>query len=252
MHLERLITLLEVIAAAGRPISVAQIHKATDLPKPSCYRLVNSLLEQGLIDEPSGDGRYIIGARTLRIAMLGQSDKDVMRAAAPQLKAAASSINETVFLARFRNRQVEIIHVETPDDPKRSYIHPGLGKRPMHACSCSKVIAAFAEPANQDVILSETMTQFTEFTKVTQSAVRAEFPSIVARGFAECNQEIDMGIASVAAPIAIGKLGATFSVGAVGPIRRFKTEDRMQTGETLIGHAKKLSGAIQLCNVAKV
>ena len=61
-----------------------------------------------------------------------------------------------------------------------------------------------------------------------------------------------MGIASVAAPVTIGNIGATFSVGAVGPIRRFGPAYRRDIGEKLKGLSDKISGAIQLCNVAEV
>ena len=115
MHLERLINMLDVIAVIGRPVSARDIQAATDLPKPTCYRLIQTLLEQGLIEEPSGDGRYIIGERLIRIALLGKSDVDVRRVSAPILKTAATKFNETMFLARFRDGRVEIIHVETND-----------------------------------------------------------------------------------------------------------------------------------------
>lgn len=252
MHLERLITLMEIIAIAGRPVSAAEVQKATGLPKPTCYRLLQTLQDQGLVEAPSGDGRVIIGERLIRIALLGKSDVDVRRAAAPLLKAAAVNFNETVFLSRFRNSQVEIIHVETPDDPARAYIHPGLGVRPMHACSCSKAIAAFAEPAFQDCIIGGTLKAYTEHTKTTEADLRADFTRIVERGFADCDQEIDIGIASVAAPVSIGNIGATFSVGAVGPIRRFGRTYRSEIGRNLVDLASRVSGAIQLCNVAEV
>ena len=61
MHLERLISLLEIIAVAGRPISAADLQRATGLPKPSCYRLIQTLVEQKLVDQPGEDGKYVIG-----------------------------------------------------------------------------------------------------------------------------------------------------------------------------------------------
>ena len=129
----------------------------------------------------------IIGERLIRIALLGKSDVDVRRCAAPILKTAATTFNETVFLARFRDSKVEIIHVETPDDPARAFIHPGLGERPMHACSCSKAIAAFTEPDFQDKILAGTLQQYTDHTKTTEADLRAEFTTIVEQGFADCD-----------------------------------------------------------------
>ncbi|MEM9432320.1 MAG: IclR family transcriptional regulator [Pseudomonadota bacterium] len=252
MHLDRLVSLLETIAVVGRPVSVADAKLATGLPKPTCYRLFEALQKQGLIEEEPKDGGYVIGERLIRIALLGKSDVDVRRVSAPLLRGAAINFNETVFLARYRDQKVEIIHVETPEDPTRAFIHPGIGERPLHACSCSKAIAAFAERSFREAILGGTLKSFTEHTKATREDLLAEFENIQKRGFADCDQEIDIGISSVAAPISIGNIGATFSVGAVGPVRRFGTEYRQKIGEQLKELSIKISAAIQMCNVAEV
>jgi IclR family acetate operon transcriptional repressor len=214
--------------------------------------LIQTLQDHRLVQRPDDTGKVEIGERLIRIALLGKADVDVRKASAPLLRSAAIEYNETVFLARFRNSKVEIIHVETPADPARAFIHPGLGERPMHACSCSKAIAAFAEPEFQDCIVSKNMRQYTNYTKTSPQEVYAEFKKIAERGFADCDQEIDMGISSVAAPVSVGNIGAVFSVGAVGPIRRFGQECRNKIGLKLIELSTRVGGAIQLCNVNKV
>ncbi len=238
-------TVLEAVAIAGRAVSAGDIVDTTGLPRPTCYRLLQSLADQRLLHEPE-TGRYLIGERLVRIALLGQSDADVTRAAAPALKGAAIDLGESVFLSRFRNKGVEIIHVETPSDPARSYVHPGLGFRPMHACSCSKVIAAFAEESFRAEILAGPMRPYTDRTHTDAGALDIEFHQIQGQGYAECVEEIEMGVSSVAAPIQIGNIGATFSVGATGPIRRFTAPRRAATGKDLIALATKVSAAIQL------
>jgi DNA-binding IclR family transcriptional regulator len=213
---------------------------------------LQTLLSENLIEDPSNDGRYIVGERLIRIALLGKSDVDVRRVSSLLLKAAATTFNETTFLARFRDSKVEIIHVETPDDPNRAFIHPGMGERPMHACSCSKAIAAFADEAFMEKILAGTLKPYTQHTKTTREMLMVEFELIRDQGYADCDQEIDVGIASVAAPITMGNIGAIFSVGAVGPIRRFDKEYRKEIGIKLTKLAEQISDAIQLCNVAEV
>lgn len=252
MHLDRLIAILEMIAVAGRPLSVAEVQKATGLPKPTCYRLMQTLQEQRLVDDPDGSSRFVIGERLIRIALLGKSDVDVRRCSAPLLKSAAIELRETVFLARFRNNQVEIIHVEIPDDPERGYIYPGIGVRPMHSASCAKAIAAFAEDQIRDAILHGTLRPHIEHLQIGPDHLRAEFDRIADLGYAECEQEIDVGVASVAAPVSIGNIGATFSVGALGPVSRFDADYRAALGRSLAALAIRISGAIQLCNVADV
>jgi len=249
MHLERLISLLELVSVAGRPVTVAEAQKATDLPRPTCYRLLQTLAEHRLIESPEDDGRYVIGERLIRIALLGKSDIDVRRATAPVLRKAAVQLGDWVVLSRLRSGDVEIIHVETPEDPSLPYIHPGLGRRPLHACSCAKAIAAFAEPDFQQELLSDELARYTDHTKTSPDQLRAELAGIVIRGYAVCDQELQVGVASVAVPVMVGNIGATFSIGAVGPVRRFTPAHQAKVGERLKEFSREVSGAIQLCNV---
>ena len=245
MHLDRLTHLLETVAIAGRAVTATEIQQTTGLPRPTCYRLLQSLAEHRLLDEPE-PGRYLIGTRLVRLALLGQTDVDASQAAAPTLRDAADQFGEAVFLSRYRNRSVEIIHVETPQDTKRSFVHPGLGFRPMHACSCSKVIAAFAEDGFREEILDGPLRRYTPQTKHDPDALRAEFAAIRLAGYAECVEEIEVGVSSVAAPIRIGNIGATFSIGATGPVRRFTERRRADLGRDLSGFADKLALALQM------
>lgn len=246
MSLDRLITVLESVAIAGRAVSPADVQRATGLPRPTCYRLLQTLAEHRLLDAPENASRYLIGQRLKRIATLGRSDADVRQTAAPTLKETAIAFGEAVFLSRFRDRTVEIIHVETPEDAARSFIHPGLGNRPLHACSCSKVIAAFADQSFQDELLAAPLRAYTERTKTLSADVANEFAIIRERGFAECVEEIEVGVSSVAAPIRIGDLGVPFSIGATGPIRRFTGRQRETIGTALIAVADRISARLQL------
>jgi IclR family acetate operon transcriptional repressor len=246
MHLDRVVTVLETVAVAGRPVSASELQTATGLPRPTCYRLLQTLAENGLLDMVENGAKYLVGQRLMRLALLGQTDTDVRTAAAPAMKEAAVQFGEAVFLSRFRNKGVEIIHVEVPTDPSRSFIHPGLGYRPMHACSCSKAIAAFAEEAFRNEILAGPMRAYTEFTKRDAKDLAAEFDQIQIDGFAQCVEEIEMGVSSVAAPVRVGNIGATFSIGATGPIRRFTAPRRAEIGAQLTVLAAKVATTLQL------
>ena len=249
MHLARVMKVLEAVAMAGRPVTASEVQQLTDLPRPTCYRLLHSMQAEQLLDEVSS-GRFIVGESLVRLALLGQTDVDICRSAAPTLQRAADDLGEAVFLSRFRNRGVEIIHVEVPGDAKRSFVHPGLGFRPMHACSCSKVIAAFAEDTFRQDILSGPMRSFTEYTRCDPQRLSREFDQILSSGYAECVQEIELGVSSVAAPVQIGSVGALYSIGATGPVRRFTKDRRAQIGEQLCQMAQKMGHSLQVAGAA--
>ena len=249
MHLARVMKVLEAVATAGRPITASEVQQLTDLPRPTCYRLLQSMQAEQLLDEVSS-GRFIVGESLVRLAILGQTDVDICRSAAPTLQRAADDLGEAVFLSRFRNTGVEIIHVEVPGDAKRSFVHPGLGFRPMHACSCSKVIAAFADDPFRQEILSGPMRSFTEYTRCDPQSLSREFDQILSSGYAECVQEIELGVSSVAAPVQIGSVGALYSIGATGPVRHFTKERRAQIGAQLCLMAQKMGHSLQVAGAA--
>ena len=158
MHLERLIAILEIIAVSGRAISVSDIQKATALPKPTVYRLCSALADHQLIDSDEENSRYVIGERLIRIALLGKSDVDVRRVAAPILAKSAIKFGETVYLSRYRNGGIDIIHVETPNDPTRGHIYPGLGPLPQNCMAIIFVSSYLIKTINKIFCFSANFT----------------------------------------------------------------------------------------------
>jgi len=227
MHLERLTFILEVVGQKGEA-TVADICAHSDLPKPSAYRLVQDLVGVGLL-ESVARGQFTIGSRLKRIAQNDHSDRALLETIAPALKKAATQYGTAFFLSRLRGKSVEIIHVETPDTGV-SYLHPGLGKRPLHACSCSKAVAAFSPNLFSSGDMEGRLRAYTEFTLTSVEDLEAEFETIRKRGFAECVEEIERGMCSVAAPLATSGPGATMSIGATGSMRVFTPTFRKNFG----------------------
>ena len=241
MHLERLTSILEIVGQKGEA-TVADICAHSDLPKPSAYRLVQDLVGAGLL-EPVARGRFAIGSRLKRIAQSDHSDQALLEVIAPALKQSATQFGAAFFLSRLRGKSVEIIHVETPDTGV-SFLHPGLGKRPLHACSCSKAVAAFLPDLFQVSELEGQLRAYTEFTLTDVRDLESEFVAIRNRGFAECVEEIERGMCSVAAPLAPVGAGATMSVGATGSARVFTKAFRENLGLELVQLAEQMSLAL--------
>lgn len=241
MHLERLILILEVVGQKGEA-TVAEICGHTDLPKPSAYRLVQDLVGAGLL-EPVAKGRFAIGTRLRRITQTDQSDRALVNLVAPRLGQAATEHGVAVFLSRLRGQNVEIIHVETPGTGV-SYLHPGLGQRPLHACSCSKAVAAFSPGLLRARTLEGRLKAYTEFTLTRIEDLEAELACIRKRGYAECVEEIERGMCSVAAPLGEAGPGATISIGATGSVRVFTPAFRARIGPQIRQMAREIAAGL--------
>jgi DNA-binding IclR family transcriptional regulator len=201
--------------------------------------LAQDLVAVGLL-EPVARGRFVIGARLKQITQRDQSDRALLDLIAPTLKHAATEIGAAFFLSRLRGKSVEIIHVETPDTGV-SYLHPGLGKRPLHACSCSKAVAAFSPDLFRVGDMEGRLRAYTEFTLTDMHDLEAEFATIRQRGFAECIEEIERGMCSVAAPLAPSGPGALMSIGATGSVRVFTPAFRETLGPQITRIAREIS-----------
>jgi len=239
VHLERLALILEIVGQKGEA-TVADICAHSDVPKPSAYRLVHDLTGAGLLD-PVAKGRFVVGNRLKRITATDLSDQVLIDAVAPVLREAANEHGAAFFLSRLRGNVVEIIHVETPGTGV-SFLHPGLGKRPLHACSCSKAVAAFSPEVARTV--AGRLKAYTEFTLTEHDDLQAEFGLIRRRGYAECVEEIERGMCSVAAPLGPSESAPTMSIGATGSIRVFTPTFRETMGRDLMRIADELVGRL--------
>lgn len=238
MHLDRLAMILEIVGHKGQA-TVADICAHSDLPKPSAYRLVQDLVSTGLL-ESSARGQFSIGTRLKRMVLRDHSDPTLLEVIAPVLTGAANDHGAAFFLSRLRGHTVEIIYVATPETGV-SYLHPGVGKRPLHACSCSKAIAAFSPELLSKVDLEGRLRQYTDCTISCLEDLVAELDVIRNRGYAECIEELERGICSVATTLAETGPGATLSIGATASTRVFTPAARKKIGPTLQAMSREIS-----------
>jgi DNA-binding IclR family transcriptional regulator len=82
---------------------------------------------------------------------------------------------------------------------------------------------------------------YTDFTLTDPDDLEAEFDRIRRRGYAECVEEIERGMCSVAAPLGPEGPPPTMSIGATGSMRVFTPSFRENMGKELIHMAHDLS-----------
>ena len=220
--LERYTELLEATAASGRPVSVGDLVRMSGLPRATVYRLASSLEETGLLNKTEDGNFYEIGYRLRRLNCLGLPDQEIRNAVRDLMIRAAEKWGETIFMGRMRGVEVELILAEVPRDNTQAHIYPGLGLRPLHACSSAKAILAFKPAELVASLMAEQSERFTEQTLTGLSEVVCDLQATRARGFGLCDEEIDQGVLSLAVPIMDEACEPMFSIGLVGPAARMR------------------------------
>ncbi|MDT0300894.1 IclR family transcriptional regulator [Streptomonospora wellingtoniae] len=97
---DRTLEVMEVLARATAPLSLAELHEELGYPKSSLYVLLQTMVERRWVETDARGSLYRVGVRAL-LAGTSYLDRDpVVRAAAPILEEVRSEVNETVHLAR--------------------------------------------------------------------------------------------------------------------------------------------------------
>ncbi|MDQ3857505.1 MAG: IclR family transcriptional regulator [Actinomycetota bacterium] len=206
--IERAADLLVRVVESGDPVGIGELAATSGLPKSTTSRLVGALERQGLVERDGQRGRLRPGPVLLRYAH--RADATLVDLADDALRRLAQRSAETVNLGVPAYEAVE--HLAQRDS--RHFVGVGnwIGRRvPLHATANGKIFLAYGAariPAHLDRLASETVTD--------RARLERELADVRARGYATAVDELEDGLAAVAAPVfgSDGAVVAALSVSA--------------------------------------
>ncbi len=182
--LRKAMAVLNAVAQAERPPTVAEAAIASAIPRPTAYRLVQSLVAEGHLMQDPADGRLSIGFAVLPLAA-SLLDRNRMRIEAlPHLHALAQKTGERANLGiLYRDRVLYIAGVEKPALPT---IYSRFGKTvPAHCCSLGKAILAhLPESELRELLARQPLTAFTPNSITNRTAFMRELAETRSRSYA--------------------------------------------------------------------
>lgn len=211
--LRKAMAVLNVVAGADRPLSIAQIALKAGVARPTAYRFVQTLLAEGYLSQNAVDGRLSIGYAVLPLAASLLDHNRMRIEALPHLSALAQQSGERANLGiLYRDRLLYIAGVEKPALPT---IYSRFGKTvPAHCCSLGKAILAhLPEQEVRDLIARQPLTAHTPTSITEPAAFMAELAETRARGYAVDRAEHVPGSFCLAVPILDAR---NAPVGAIG------------------------------------
>jgi DNA-binding IclR family transcriptional regulator len=199
--LRKALTVLNAVAGADRPLTVAEVAVNAGIARPTAYRFVQTLAAAGYLAQDPLDGRLSIGFAVLPLAS-SLLDRNRLRVEAlPHLQNLAVKTGERANLGiLYRDRVLYIAGVEKPALPT---IYSRFGKNaPAHCSSLGKAILAFLPEAEVRELLSrKPLTAYTPTTITNRNAFMKELAEIRQRGYAIDRAEHVSASCCVAAPI---------------------------------------------------
>lgn len=192
---------LDQVAGFGRPVRFSELLDASPFPKPTLYRFVQTLTNQGMLKFDPDAGTYALGMRLVRLAHSAWQQSSLAPVARTHIEALSAEVGETVHLAQLDAGQVLYVDKLNAHNPLPMYSQAGkVG--PAYCTGVGKVMLAHLPAMQQDAIINQqSFHRFTETTLTAEGDLRAELAEIAMHGYGFDREEHEPGIICVALPI---------------------------------------------------
>jgi DNA-binding IclR family transcriptional regulator len=212
--------ILEAFTLGQHVRGVTDLSKALGLPKSTVYNLLATLKSRGYIEEDPDTSRYSLGLKILELSLAVRANVEIRDRAAPLLRELAERSREVVYLTVLHHdHSVYIYSIEAPG---RLLARSAVGGRvPLHCTAVGKAKMAFLPESEIDRIIERVgLTAFTANTITDPEQLKAQLAVIRQCGYAIDNEEHEVGVRCVGAPIRddLGSVVASCSVS--GPAGR--------------------------------
>lgn len=219
---DRALEILELFNVCAREMSLSEIARALQLNKSTAFGLVGTLRDRGYLDQNPENAHYRLGIKLFSLGSLVEANLDVREVASPFLKLLSQKYKETVHLCLYVHR--EIIYIDKVDGPGSMRMYSQLGRTaPFHCTGVGKVILANLDSRTREQILAAApLKAYTPNTLTTPEALLVELDRIRAQGYGIDEQEIEIGLRCVAAPIFNRKGEVVAAISVAGPASRIE------------------------------
>lgn len=209
--LERALLLLDVIEKTPGGLRNAEISRELGIPRSSCSWILARLERQGYLTRDEDTSRYKIGLKTIALAHGALRDLGFRSCAEPVLYRVASDTGLAAGIGVLESGHVLLVdRVEAPEFGGRSVIgsrpreQRDIGRElPAHSTALGKVLLAHLPRAELLGYLDErSLARRTPKTIVSRDLLLVELRKIRQRGYAIADEEHDLGLRALSAPIA--------------------------------------------------
>jgi IclR family KDG regulon transcriptional repressor len=221
-------------------MGISALAARLGLAKSTVHRLATTLVEYDILEQNRETGKYRLGLALFELGALVRRKMDAASESRGQMHSLVESTGETVQLAVLDHLSVLYIRIRESRQAVRMSSSPG-SRAPAHCTSVGKVLMAHQPAEVVQLIIEGGLKRYTDNTITSPDKLREELAAVQSRGYAIDDEEIEVGLRCVAAPIRdhTGQVTAAISVAA--PVQRMSKKNLQTTVPIVIAAADSIS-----------
>jgi DNA-binding IclR family transcriptional regulator len=246
---ERAILILKLLGQEPGGLTISQITQEISIAKSTVFTILTTLNLYGLVERAEETGRYQLGMALFTLGSSVIERLDIRSRAYPILKSLAQQTRLTTHLGIID--EDEVIYIEKIEGQGPIQISSAVGRRMgVHCTSLGKTILAhLPEEKLQTIFTGSKLPQRTPNTITSVPLLQDDLSRTKERGYAFDDEENELGIRCLGAPIFNHRGEVLYAVSISGPRDRVSLDTIEQLAEQLKQAAYEISQAVGFVSV---
>lgn len=245
---QRALSILNSFTMESRALSLRELSNRVGIHRSTVYRIAANLIAAGFLkyDEPSG--KYALGLRLFELGAVVLNDMSLPIKARPLLEGLRDRTNETVHLGVLD--ATDVVYVEKFESSQSLKLSGLYGsRRPLYSTALGRVLlAGLADNDARALICAcEPLVARTQFTLCDVSDILRQVEEIRETGCAYDDQETEIGLRCIAAPVRDFSGNVVAAVGISGPSFRIDGAQGEAFAKAVVETAANISREIGYC-----
>ncbi|MBK8529975.1 MAG: IclR family transcriptional regulator [Rubrivivax sp.] len=217
--LHRAVQILRALAAdaasGGRRVS--ELGKALGYSQATTHRLLQQLVDEGLVVQDSGSKRYALSLDLFALAARAGEAGGLRERCRPALLRLGASLGDSVFLLVRAGFDAMCLDRWEGPFPIRSFTGDIGGRVPLGIGQGSMAILAHLPEAERDEVMRYNVPRIRQLAALDEVHLRSEVAKVRGQGYASTNSGLIEGMAGVAVPVFDGnaQVVAALSIGTL-------------------------------------
>jgi DNA-binding IclR family transcriptional regulator len=236
----RALTVLELLTQSKKGFSISEVSRHLSLPKSSIHLILKTLEGRGYLQKNSQTGKYHFGLKLVSLSRTAIESLELREEAKPYLDSLMRKTGLTVHMAILERNEAVIIEKVQPLGLVQ--LATWIGRRMDVNCTAAgKALVAFLpEEEFLGEIRSMVLPKHNHKTIVSVSKLRQEFGRIRELGYALDDEEDEIGLRCIGAPVFDNTERVVAAISVSGTTVQISTA-RVQTFARIV---KKTAAAI--------
>jgi IclR family KDG regulon transcriptional repressor len=235
--------LLNAFSEEEVEIGISALSKRLGIAKSTVHRLAVTLVAEGILEQNPENEKYRLGITLFRLGSLVRARMNLSNEAKPFLVELRELTGETVHLAILNQHQIMYVYNLESRQAIRARSEAGA-RKPAYCTAEGLAILAFQPADVVKDILSDGLVARTSRTVTDPEKLKDVLQEIRQRGFAIEDEETEVGVRCIAAPVRDGSGATIGAVGVAGPVQRLSKKAINTFAPSLIRAANSISARL--------